>query len=145
MAASNLTVIRRSSRVPITVPILVTSMEEPQPAFSEVCETLMGQCARLLFAFIQQIGHRCAGAVSKQRRQLDHGPYCGLPALDSSGWMLGAKLEKPTTSGIGKIVRRLARLLEMPSLPNLDSHENQHPPTRNYESGCGVVEPCALR
>ncbi len=39
MQNSNVPTLRRSSRVPIAVPILVTSLD-PRANFSEVCETL---------------------------------------------------------------------------------------------------------
>ena len=40
MSANAFTSVRRSSRVPITVPLVVTSLEPDKP-FSQICETLM--------------------------------------------------------------------------------------------------------
>jgi hypothetical protein len=40
MPASNVRNIRRSSRIPVSVPVRVTSLE-PNAQFSEICETLV--------------------------------------------------------------------------------------------------------
>ena len=40
MSSANVSILRRSSRVPIQIPIHVTSLE-PKTHFSEVCETLV--------------------------------------------------------------------------------------------------------
>lgn len=88
--------LRRSSRVPVNVPILVTSLE-PGARFSEVCETL------------EVNAHGCsmrsqvkldAGVVvhfhSKEGRETTAKVvYC--QPLDSAreGWRLGARLDRP--------------------------------------------------
>jgi hypothetical protein len=120
MAAPNLSVPRRSSRVPVAVPILVTSLEEPQPAFSEVCETLTVSA------------HGCS---LRSTTRLDAGLPVQLQSKDGnwtmahivdcqpmnsgqSGWMLGARLDKPENFwGLETCPEDWARLLEMPS-PN---------------------------
>jgi hypothetical protein len=106
--------------VPVTVPILVTSLEEPQPVFSEVCETLVVSA------------HGCS---LRSNTRLDAGLPVQLQSKDGnwtmahivdcrpmnsgqSGWMLSAKLDKPENFwGLESCPDDWARLLEMPS-PN---------------------------
>jgi hypothetical protein len=88
--------LRRSSRVPVNVPILVTSLE-PGARFSEVCETL------------EVNAHGCsmrsqvkldAGVVvhfhSKEGRETTAKVvYCQPLDSDREGWRLGARLDRP--------------------------------------------------
>jgi hypothetical protein len=90
------TSLRRSSRVPVNVPILVTSLE-PGARFSEVCETL------------EVNAHGCsmrsqvkldAGVVvhfhSKEGRETTAKVvYCQPLDSDREGWRLAARLDRP--------------------------------------------------
>ncbi len=95
MAASDSLVLRRSSRVPMSVPILVTSIAEPH-TFSQVCETVVVNA------------HGCALKSSTKldagvpvHFRTDDGNWAIAHIVDcrpmgDSSWMLGARLEKPT-------------------------------------------------
>jgi hypothetical protein len=88
--------LRRSSRVPAAVPILVTSLE-PETHFSEVCETLVVSA------------HGCA--IRSPRKLKTGAPLhfhskdgreataqvvsCQPIGADSQGWKLGARLDQP--------------------------------------------------
>ncbi len=96
MHAPNLPDLRRSSRLPIALPILVTSLE-PDSGFSEVCETLVVSA------------HGCAmrssmkldAGVSVQFQSKDgrwtmaHIVDCQPMDSDQQGWKLGARLDQP--------------------------------------------------
>jgi hypothetical protein len=96
MYAQNLLDLRRSSRLPITVPILVTSLE-PDSGFSEVCETLVVSA------------HGCAMRSSTKldagvpvqfqskdgRWTMAHIVDCQPLDSDQEGWKLAAKLDQP--------------------------------------------------
>jgi hypothetical protein len=85
--------LRRSSRVPINLPILVTSLE-PGSRFSEVCETLVVNAhgcamrspvkldAGVLVHFHSKEGRETTAKVV----------YCDS---DGQGWRLGARLDRP--------------------------------------------------
>jgi hypothetical protein len=97
MQAANLSdTSRRSSRVPITLPILVTSAE-PDSHFSEMCETLVvnahGCCMhspRRLEAGVP------VQFQSKQgRRTKAHIVDCQPMNSGKKGWKLGARLDEP--------------------------------------------------
>ncbi len=87
---------RRSSRVPVTVPILVTSLE-PDSDFSEVCETLVVSahgCA------IHSPAKLEAGVpVQFQSKEgswtMAHIVDCRPMNSGQTGWMLGASFDQP--------------------------------------------------
>jgi gas vesicle protein len=88
--------LRRSSRVPVNVPILVTSLE-PESKFSEVCETLVVNAhgcsmrspvkldAGVLLHFHSKDGRETTAKVV----------YCEPLDTDDKGWRLGARLDRP--------------------------------------------------
>ena len=88
--------LRRSSRVPVNVPILVTSLE-PESKFSEVCETLVVNAhgcsmrspvkldAGVLLHFHSKDGRETTAKVV----------YCEPLDSDHNGWRLGARLDRP--------------------------------------------------
>ncbi len=87
---------RRSSRVPITLPIAVTSLE-PSAPFSEICETLVVSahgCAIFspakLEAGIPVQFRRKGGGVTKA-----HVVDCQPMAAGQHGWQVAAKLDQP--------------------------------------------------
>ncbi|MGA9390897.1 MAG: hypothetical protein WBV69_10665 [Candidatus Sulfotelmatobacter sp.] len=96
MHNSNVPTSRRSSRVPITVPILVTSLD-PKANFSEVCDTLVVSahgCAMRApvkletgapLHFHSQEGRETTGKVV----------YCQPIDSDRHSWKLGARFDKP--------------------------------------------------
>jgi hypothetical protein len=88
--------LRRSSRVPVNVPILVTSLE-PGARFSEVCETLVVNAhgcsmrspvkldAGVLVHFHSKEGRETTAKVV----------YCQPLDSEPHGWRLGARLDRP--------------------------------------------------
>lgn len=94
--AVSLSTLRRSSRVPVAVPILVTSLE-PDSDFSEVCETMVVNahgCAMRSSAKLE------AGApVQFQSKDgnwtMAHIVDCQPIGSGNKEWMLGAKLDHP--------------------------------------------------
>lgn len=96
MHNSNVPAVRRSSRVPITVPILVTSLD-PKANFSEVCETLVVSAhgcamrapmkleAGMTVHFHSQEGRETTAQVV----------YCQPIKSDRQSWRLGAQFDRP--------------------------------------------------
>ena len=96
MHNSNVPVLRRSSRVPIAVPILVTSLD-PGANFSEVCETLVVSAhgcamrspvkldAGVPLHFHSQEGRETTAQVV----------YCQPIVSDRQSWRLGARFDRP--------------------------------------------------
>src|SRR6202030_3092289 len=96
MHNSNVPTLRRSSRVPITVPILVTSLD-PGSNFSEVCETLVVSAhgcamrapmkleAGVPLHFHSQEGRETTAQVV----------YCQAIGPARQSWMLGARFDRP--------------------------------------------------
>src|SRR6202451_4451075 len=105
---------RRSSRVPVKVPIRVTSME-PRAQFSEICETLVVSA------------HGCAlrsplklenGSVLRLhnrggREATAHVVFCQPMESDEPGFRLGAQLQRPENFWGLKTYPDDWRLLEM--------------------------------
>jgi hypothetical protein len=123
MAASNSLVLRRSSRVPMNLPILVTSLEEPQPAFSEVCETMVVSAHGCAL----RSGTKLEAGASVQFQTKDghwtmaHIVDCQPLSSGQPGWMLAAKLDQPKNFwGLESYPEDWARLLEMPSPTKLE-------------------------
>src|SRR5436305_14733593 len=87
---------RRSSRVPITLPIAVTSLEPTRP-FSEICETLVVSahgCAIFSPAKLE------AGVPVQFRRKgggatMAHVVDCKPMGAGQQGWQVAAKLDRP--------------------------------------------------
>src|SRR5258708_28247880 len=96
MHNSNVPALRRSSRVPITVPILVTSLD-PGSNFSEVCETFMVNAhgcamrapmkleAGVPLHFHSQDGRETTAKVV----------YCQPLESGRQSWSLGARFDRP--------------------------------------------------
>ena len=96
MQNSNVPTLRRSSRVPITVPVLVTSLD-PGYNFSEVCETLVVSAhgcamrapikleAGIPLHFHSQEGREMTAEVV----------YCQPLGTDQHSWRLGARFDRP--------------------------------------------------
>jgi hypothetical protein len=141
MAASNLTVLRRSSRVPITVPILVTSMEE-QPTFSEVCETVMVNAHGCSLRSTNKLeaGSPVQFHTKDGNWTMAHIVDCQPVNSGQDGWMIGATLEKPDNFwGLENYPEDWARLLEMPS-PNKPQRRLRKPSPTNGDLRTLVAE-----
>jgi hypothetical protein len=102
----------------MNVPILVTSLEEPQPTFSEVCETLVVNAhgCSLRSSTKLDVGAPVHFQSKDGNWTMAHIVDCQPLASGQSGWMLGAKLDKPTNFwGLETYPEDWAQLLEMPS------------------------------
>ncbi len=126
MQNSNVPAVRRSSRVPITVPILVTSLD-PKANFSEVCETLEVNahgCAMrapmkletgITVHFHSQEGRETTARVV----------YCQPIKSDRQSWRLGAQFDRPDNfwglQTCPKDWMRLPAIIEGNSTPVLSS------------------------
>ncbi len=108
---------RRSSRVPITLPIAVTSLE-PSAPFSEICETLVVSahgCAIFspakLEAGIPVQFRRKGGGAAKA-----HVVDCKPMGAGQHGWQVAAKLDRPENFwGLDACPEDWARLMEIHS------------------------------
>src|SRR6202521_3031170 len=93
MPASNGHTVRRSSRVPIKVPIRVTSME-PNAHFSEICETLVVSAHGCALRFPLQLDAgsalRLQGRAGRQTTA-----YVVFCQPDGQGFRLGGRLDRP--------------------------------------------------
>ena len=119
MAAPNPSVLRRSSRVKMNLPILVTSTEQ-QPSFSEVCETMMVNAhgCSLRAANKLEAGAPVHFQTKDGNWTMAHIVDCQPLNHGQTSWMLGAKLDKPTNFwGLENYPEDWAQLVEMPS-PN---------------------------
>jgi hypothetical protein len=88
--------LRRSSRLPITLPILVTSLE-PDSRFSEVCETLVVSahgCA-MRSSMKLEAGVPVQFESKDGRWTMAHIVDCQPMDPDQQSWKLGAKLDQP--------------------------------------------------
>lgn len=86
---------RRSSRVPTSVPILVTSLDGKH--FSEVCETLVVNahgCSMMSPVKLED-GIPLRFHSKEGRETMAHVVSCQPIGPDNASWMLGARLEKP--------------------------------------------------
>jgi hypothetical protein len=96
MYAPNLPDLRRSSRLPIALPILVTSLE-PDSGFSEVCETLVVSahgCA-MRSSMKLDAGVPVQFQSKDGRWTMAHIVDCQPMDSDQQAWKLGAKLDQP--------------------------------------------------
>ncbi|MFY9841476.1 MAG: hypothetical protein WA718_10650 [Terriglobales bacterium] len=96
MPASSAHTVRRSSRVPVKVPIRVTSIE-PSAQFSEVCETLVVSahgCA-LHFPLKLDTGSALRLQSRRGRQATAYVVFCQPMGPDAKGFRLGAQLDRP--------------------------------------------------
>jgi len=109
--------LRRSSRVPITVPVRVTSLE-PNPQFSEVCETLVVSAhgCSLRSPMKLEAGMPLRLYSKEGRQATAQVVICQPMGSDQQGWKLGAKLDQPDNFwGLTACPEDWLRLLEMPA------------------------------
>ncbi len=126
MHSTNAPNLRRSSRVPITVPLMVTSLE-PGAQFSEVCETLVVSahgCAMRSPAKLES-GVPLRFHSQDGREATAQVVYCQPIESDQSdsdqaGWKLGAVLDRPENFwGLKTYPRDWVRLLP----PSANKHD----------------------
>ncbi|MGD0508317.1 MAG: PilZ domain-containing protein [Terriglobales bacterium] len=96
MPASNGHTVRRSSRVPIQVPIRVTSMES-DAQFSEICETLVVSAHGCALRFPLELATGSALRLHSRggRQATAYVVFCQPMGPDGPGFRLGAQLDRP--------------------------------------------------
>ena len=96
MPASNGHTVRRSSRVPINVPIRVTSME-PNAQFSEICETLVVSAHGCALRLPLKLDTGSALRLHSRggRQATAYVVFCQPMGPDGQGFRLGAQLDRP--------------------------------------------------
>jgi hypothetical protein len=96
MSASNGHALRRSSRVPVKVPIRVTSMK-PNAQFSEICETLVVSAHGCALRFPLKLDAGSALRLDSRggRQATAYVVFCQPMGSDGQGFRLGASLDRP--------------------------------------------------
>ncbi len=131
--------VRRSSRVPITLPIAVTSLE-PSAPFSEICETLVVNahgCAifsptRLEAGIPVQFRRKGGGAAKA------HVVDCKPMGAGQQGWQLAAKLDRPENFwGLEACPEDWARLVDIHSD---DAQPSRKMPARSDRPGAPALK-----
>jgi hypothetical protein len=108
--------VRRSSRVPVTLPIVVTSLEPAAP-FSELCETLVVSAHGCVLSSPAKLDPGVPVQFQSKggRAAMAHVVDC-QPMPGRQGWQLGARLDHPENFwGLKSCPEDWLRLLEMPS------------------------------
>ena len=116
MPASNGQAVRRSSRVPINVPVRVTSME-PNAKFSEICETLVVSAHGCALRFPLKLDAGSALRLHSRggRQAMAHVVFCQPMGSDGQGYRLGARLDRPENFWGLESYPDDWRVLEMPA------------------------------
>jgi hypothetical protein len=96
MPASNGHAVRRSSRVPVNVPVRVTSLE-PNTEFSEICETLVVNAHGCALRFPLQLDTGSALRLHGRggRQATAYVVFCQPMGSEGHGFRLGARLDRP--------------------------------------------------
>ena len=96
MPASNGHTVRRSSRVPVKVPVRVTSMES-DAQFSEICETLVVSAHGCALRFPMKLDTGSALRLQRRggRQATAYVVFCQPMGPDGLSFRLGAQLERP--------------------------------------------------
>jgi hypothetical protein len=96
MPASNVHTLRRSSRVPMRVPLRVTSLE-PSTQFSEVCETLVVSAHGCALRFPLKLDTGSAVRLHNRggRQATAYVVFCQPMGVEGQGFRLGAQLDRP--------------------------------------------------
>ena len=116
MPASNGHSVRRSSRVPVKVPIRVTNME-PNPQFSEICETLVVSAHGCALRFPMKLDTGSALRLHSRggRQATAYVVACQPMGSDGQGFRLGARLDRPENFWGLESCPEDWRVLEMPA------------------------------
>jgi hypothetical protein len=131
--------VRRSSRVPITLPIAVTSLE-PSAPFSEICETLVVNAhgcsifspTRLEAGIPVQFRRKGGGAAKA------HVVDCKPMGAGQQGWQLAAKLDRPENFwGLEACPEDWARLVDIHSD---DAQPSRKMPARSDKPGAPALK-----
>ena len=96
MPATNGHIVRRSSRITARVPVRVTSLE-PDPKFSEICETLVVSAHGCALRFPQKLDTGSALRLQRRggRQVTAYVVFCQPMGPEGRSFRLGAQLERP--------------------------------------------------
>src|SRR6266404_879971 len=88
--------VRRSSRVPVTLPVVITSLEPDKP-FSEICETLVVSAhGCVMYSPVKlDAGLPVQFKRKEGRATMAHVVDCQPMGSGQQGWQLGARLDRP--------------------------------------------------
>jgi len=116
MPTSNSLAVRRSSRVPVKVPIHVTSME-PRAKFSEICETLVVSAHGCALRLPVQLDTGSALLLHSRGGQeaTAYVVFCQPMGSGGQGFRLGAQLDRPQNLWGLESYPEDWRVLEMPA------------------------------
>lgn len=116
MSPSNGHALRRSSRVPVNVPIRVTSLE-PNAQFSEICETLVVSAHGCALRFPMKLDTGSALRLHNRggRQATAYVVVCQPMGSDGQSWLLGARLARPENFWGLESCPEDWRVLEMPA------------------------------
>jgi hypothetical protein len=116
MPATNGHALRRSSRVPVKVPIRVTSME-PKAKFSEICETLVVSAHGCALRLPVKLDTGSALRLHSRQGQeaTAYVVFCQPMGSDGQGFRLGAQLDRPQNFWGLESYPDDWRVLEMPA------------------------------
>ncbi|MBZ5657330.1 MAG: hypothetical protein LAO56_18845 [Acidobacteriia bacterium] len=133
MSASKGHTVRRSSRIPVKVPVHVTSME-PNAQFSEVCETLVVSAHGCAFRFPIKLAAGSALRLHSQggRQATAYVVVCQPLGSDGYGFRLGARLDHPENFWGLESCPDDWQVLEMPA-------PAPHQPRQKLSTGSAVV------
>ena len=133
---------RRSSRVPITVPILVTSLGQGTH-FSEICETLVVSahgCAMRSPAKLET-GVPVHFHSKDGRQTTAQGVYCEPMGSGLQGWKLGARLDWPENFwGLKSCPEDWARLTGLKEKPPAKGAKNSGGRSSSMMTTTGVID-----
>src|SRR5215467_2771179 len=96
MFPSNGHALRRSSRVPMSVPVRVTSLE-PDAQFSEMCETIVVNAHGCALRFPMKLETGSALQLHNRggRQATAYVVVCDSMGSDGESWRLGARFDRP--------------------------------------------------
>lgn len=108
--------IRRSSRVPVKVPVRVTSLD-PNPRFSEICETMVVNAHGCSLRFPLKLDAGSALRLHSRagRQTTAYVVFCQPLGSDGQGFQLGAQLDRPENFWELESYPDDWRILEMPA------------------------------
>jgi hypothetical protein len=117
MSASMSHTLRRSSRVPVSLPVRVTSLE-PNPKFSEICETLVVSAHGCALRFPLKLDAGSALRLQGRggRQTTAYVVFCQPLGGDGQGFRLGAQLDQPENFWGLESYPDDWKVLEMPAL-----------------------------
>ena len=141
--------VRRSSRVPVTLPVVVTSLEPDKP-FSEICETLVVSAhGCVMYSPVKiEAGLPVQFKRREGRATMAHVVDCQPMGSGQQGWQMGARLDRPENFwGLDACPEDWIHLLEMhpPELSRKTLAGSREAPPRRRAPGRAFCGCCRCR